>query len=255
MRKLDALLKQVSELSEKVDAREALLEAKGHDATCHTPKKIPKKKKVAISPSSAAEQLISEVYEASGGTTCRTPARGQAHVAGSDAPMPSPADICENAEASLTLLEDATAEVDAEWEDVCAPRKAVLYIGGLSREVTEEKLKTVIVKKSKKEIKIYSCYVTGPSKGYTTSYARITVDAKSANVLLARSFWQGRAHCRKWRFAKSGDKEDAPGSPNTEGADCLTGEDQPGTSGTTNTAQYESGSDDTAAHQDEKPHQ
>ena len=72
----------------------------------------------------------------------------------------------------------------------------------------------------------------GPTEENITSFARVTVEAKFARTLLARSFWPGRAHCSKWAFKKNEKNEGSGGSASkpaqeVDGAGTKPAQDRP----------------------------
>eukprot|EP00117_Sycon_ciliatum_P045672 scpid28847/ scgid1107/ len=111
-------------------------------------------------------------------------------------------DLVQAARAAATS--PSTTPVPEEpWQDVCAPRrKVVLYVGGLSPTVTEERLRGYVTRNANNPavIVVYKCQIQSAKPEKSTAFARLTVSAPTAAVLLSKGFWRGRAYCRRWVF-------------------------------------------------------
>ena len=91
------------------------------------------------------------------------------------------------------------------------PPKAVIYIGNLSPETTEESLERFISRRSESvgvkvptvfNCRIYQAKTTDSERASAASGARITVPMDSADVLIDRSFWPRPAYARYWVFSQ-----------------------------------------------------
>ena len=111
-------------------------------------------------------------------------------------------DLVQAARAAATS--PSTTPVPEEpWQDVCAPRrKVVLYVGGLSPTVTEERLRGYMTRNANNPavIVVYKCQIQSAKPEKSIAFARLTVSAPTAAVLLSKGFWRGRAYCRRWVF-------------------------------------------------------
>ena len=101
---------------------------------------------------------------------------------------------------------------DDSWEYVTkkkpSVKKAVLYVGNLDPETTEDRLQEFISRRAAKvQIKkpnIFNCKMFLKEKdGEKTCGARITVDAESQQQLKVGQFWPGRVYARKWYFQEA----------------------------------------------------
>ena len=102
---------------------------------------------------------------------------------------------------------------DDSWEYVTrkkpSVKRAVLYVGNLDPETTEDRLHEFISRRAAKvQIKkptIFNCKIFLKLKedGEKTCGARITVDAEAQQHLKVGQFWPGRVYARKWHFQEA----------------------------------------------------
>ena len=101
---------------------------------------------------------------------------------------------------------------DDSWEYVTkkkpSVKRAVLYVGNLDPETTEDRLHEIISRRAAKvQIKkptIFNCKIFLKEKdGEKTCGARITVDAEAQQHLKVGQFWPGRVYARKWHFQEA----------------------------------------------------
>ena len=109
---------------------------------------------------------------------------------------------------------------DESWKLVCKSRpgskRCVLYVGGVSEDVTSEGLVNFIQARAKSvglnPPRIYNAKIFSSSQSVgstnikTVCGARITVDEKSRDALTAYSFWPRRIYARPWRFFDQTDR-------------------------------------------------
>ena len=100
---------------------------------------------------------------------------------------------------------------DDSWEYVTkkkpSVKRAVLYVGNLDPETTEDRLHEFIFRRAAKvQIKkptIFNCKIFLKEDGEKTCGARITVDAEAQQHLKVGQFWPGRVYARKWHFQEA----------------------------------------------------
>ena len=92
---------------------------------------------------------------------------------------------------------------------------AVVYVGNLSRETTEDRLRQFV------DLRSRAVNTDTPVVLYTSSMhvndsgciaATEMVDASSLHILLAANFWPRPLYCRRWTFHTSDSHKTAPGS-------------------------------------------
>ena len=114
---------------------------------------------------------------------------------------------------------------DSLWELVTKEKpkqkRAVLYIGRLSNEISEEKLLDFIRRRADAvgqdppkifNVKVFK-KVAEEGEVDAVCGARVTVGERAANSLLRYSFWPGKVYARAWNFDRKDDLE-AAGSSN-----------------------------------------
>ena len=84
-------------------------------------------------------------------------------------------------------------------------RKAVLYVGNLEENTTEDQVQEYVRRRSMKaginQPKLHNCKVYRREEGELGNWAaRITVNEASAEYLCNRNFWCGRVYARPWIF-------------------------------------------------------
>ena len=99
---------------------------------------------------------------------------------------------------------------DDSWKLVSAgppkTKRSVAYVGNISPDCTENRLKQFIMDRSEQamsgsSIPVHTCSVHVGESGRVS--ARVTVDATSMPIVTAPNFWPGPLYCRPWCFSKN----------------------------------------------------
>ena len=94
-------------------------------------------------------------------------------------------------------------------------KRAVVYVGNLSRETTEDRLREFVDLRSRAvnsdtPVVLHTCSMHVNASGCMS--ARAFVDASSLHILLAANFWPRPLYCRRWTFHTSDTHKTVPGS-------------------------------------------
>lgn len=106
------------------------------------------------------------------------------------------------------LLSNESDDEDGDWQFVCSkkpsPPKAVLFVGNLPKNMTEERLRKFVLTRSEKagvSTEVFSCKIFS-KQDLEFSSARLVFTKSSYNVVAHKVFWHRPVYVRDWDFNK-----------------------------------------------------